>query len=270
MCKRSDNDPLIRALTERYRLNILRLPRADIKVGELLIEEGKDLRCCGRVSTFFTPELDVRENEPAPLPDLGGVMSERVSAKAAAEPLTWLLAGLGAVGITSISAMLGKSRDVSVAFGVSGAQYRSTDLVTLGDELSGRVTRENNALYRPGRKYFVAHAIAEASTIRVAFDAECGQAARLALDIEELIKSEASVHVDRDNRGYLVFSRPAPVTFGLAVAQLDLTGDSLRLDGVDRLRAVRGKGSQPAGEAGEFPGVLFGGPDGDFFVEVDS
>jgi hypothetical protein len=268
VCHRTDDDPLVRILTERYKLNILRLPRPGIGVGELLIREGKDLKCSGRITKLFDPELEIQEDGPVPLPDLGGVTTAHLSATVAAAPLAGLLAALGAVGVSSIDARLRRAHDVSVVFGITGAQYRTTDLVTLGDELASRVVRHGNALYRAGREFYVANAAAQAAGIKIAFSASSERAARLALEIEQLIKAESSMGVARDESGYLVLSRPEPVTFGLAVIQLVPDGSSLRFEATDRLRAVRGKEAKPGTTDGEIPNILFGGSSGEVLVEI--
>jgi|SRR5271166_2851885 len=267
MCHRTDNDPLVRILTNRYKLNILRLPRPGIGAGELLIREGKDLKCSGPITKLFDPELEIQEDGPVPLPDLGGVTTARLAATIAAAPLAGLLAALGAVGVSSIDARLRRAHDVSVVFGITGAQYRSTDLVTLGDELAGRIVRQENALYRSGREFYMANAAAEATGIKIAFSASTERAARVALEIEQLVKAESSMEVARDESGYLVLSRPEPVTFGLAVIQLVLDGSSLRFEATGHLRTVRGKEAKP-GNADEIPNILFGGPSGEVLVEI--
>jgi hypothetical protein len=267
MCKRSEKDPLVRILTDRYRLNILRHPRSNVGVGELLILEEGDLKCSGNIKRLFRPELEISQDSIVPLADLGGVLSRHVSTEIAARPLMGLLFAMGVNGLSSIGGVLKKARDVSIAFGLSEVEYRSTDLVALGGELENRVLRERNALYQPGRQYFIAHAVARAKGIKVAFDSAGKAAANLALEVAELINAEYSLEVSKGDRGYLVISGRAPVTFGLAVVQLDLDGEIFRLASVERLRAVRSENAR--GDVAESePDVLFGGPDGDVFVEV--
>lgn len=267
MCKRSDDDLLVRILTDRYKLNILRLPRHGVGVGELLIKEGKDLRCVGSIKSFFDPELDISLNAPAVLPDVDGVTSARRSAKIAAAPLIGLLTALGAAGISSIGASLSGARDVSVVFSLIGTRYRSTDLATLGDELSSRVLRQDNALYQPGREFFVAYAAAEATGIKCAFTAASDKSAGLTLELAQAIKTEASVTAVRDGAGQLIISCPEPVTFGLAVVQLTMDGSSLRFKTGGPLRAIRGDEAKSR-STNDVPSILFGGSDGDALVEI--
>jgi hypothetical protein len=170
--------------------------------------------------------------------------------------------------VSSIDARLRRARDVSIVFGVTGAQYRTTDLVALGDELASRVVRHGNALYRSGREFYVANAVAQATGIKIAFSARGEKAARLALEIEQLIRGESSIEIARDQNGYLVLSRPQPVTFGLAVIQLVLDGNSLRFKPTVRLHAVRGKEAEQGLTGGEIPNILFGGSSGEVLVEI--
>jgi hypothetical protein len=267
LCKRSDDDQLVRALTKRYKLNILRLPRRGVGIGELLIEEGKDLRCAGSIRKLFDPDLDMPAAEPVALPDIDGVTSARRSAHAAAQPLTGLLTTLGLAGVSSVDASLRAARDVSIAYSLIGTRYRRTDLVTLGDELASRELRRNNALYQPGREFYAAYAVAEATGIKVAFSTGTDRAASFAVELAALIKADASAAASTDHSGNLVISSREPVTFGLAVVQLNLDGDRLSFKTTTRLRAVRGKPS-PVQTRQSVDSVLFGGADGDVLVAI--
>lgn len=267
MCKRSDNDPLVRVLTDRYKLNILRLPRGGIGVGELLIRDKGDLICAGSIAGFFTPELKVPPPAESALPDVDEVTSSRRSVGVAAKPLVGLLTALGAVGLTSAEASLRDAHDVRVAFKLTGTQYHSTPLKTLGDELSGRVLPTGNALYQPGREFFVAHAAADATGMRVAYSAGSDRTAKLMLDLAATIKAEASVDAARDRSGHFVISGPKRFTFGLAVVRLVMVGGSIRFETSGPLHPVRGKGEPVPGPAAPAP-YFFGGDDGDALVEV--
>jgi len=263
MCKRSDDDPLVRTLTDRYRLNILRLPRRGVDVGEVLIKDGADLRCAGSVSRLFTPSLDLPPVRQVPLPDVDGVTSARRSARTSAAPLVGLMTALG-VGGASVSASLGAARDVTVAYRLTGTRYRSTDLLTLADELAARVPFPAHALLRREREFFVAHAIAEATGITAMFTSSNDRAGKLAAELAAVIKADGSVEVSGSHQGRLVVAAPQPVTFGLAVVRLMMRGEELQISPTPRPRAVRG--NTPAPEI--VPAVLFGGMDGDVLVDV--
>ncbi len=264
MCNRSDDDPLIRVLTDRYRLNILRLPRRGVDVGEMLIRDGADLRCAGPVSGLFSPPLELPPAKTAALPDVDGVTSARRSASTSAAPLTGLLTALG-LGASAASAALRAARDVTVAYRLTGARYRSIDLLALADELAARVPLPDHPLLRPGREFFVAHAIAEATGITATFAASTDRAAKLTMELATAIKADGSVEVTGDHHGRLVVAGGEPVTFGLAVAGVKAGGGGLRIDPAPRPRAVRGGAGR---EADEVPSVMFGGPDGDALVGV--
>lgn len=267
MCKRSDDDPLIRILTDRYKLNILRLPRRGVGVGELVIREGKDLRCAGSVKRFFDPDLDIPRIESAALPDVDGISSARLSSSIAAAPLTGILTALGVPYMPSVSASFRRARDVSVTFTLTGTRYQKTDLVALGGELASRVMRRDNALYNPAREYYIAHAAAEASGLKVGFESAAAKEASLHLELAEIINADTQVNAIGDQSGHLIVSSPEPVTFGIAVVRLKLDGDNLQLDAVDHLRAVRGRDTKPGSVDGE-QCFFFGGTDGEALIEL--
>lgn len=264
VCKRSDDDPLIRTLTDRYRLNILRLPRRGVDVGEVLIREGADLRCTGPISGLFTPPLDLPPTETVTLPDVDGITSARRSASTSTAPLTGLLTALN-LGTSSASASLRAARDVTVAYRLTGARYRSTDLLALADELAARVPLLDHPLLRQGREFFVAHAIAEATGITATFASSTDRAAKLAMELATTIKTDGSIEVTGDHHGRLVVAGGEPVTFGLAVVRLRADADGLQIVPAPRPRAVRGITRV---DEDEQPSVLLGGPDADALIEV--
>jgi hypothetical protein len=267
LCKRSDDDPLVRVLTDRYKLNVLRQPRRGVGVGELLVKEGKDLRCAGSVSRLFDPPLEILLQDSVVLADVEGVISARRSASAAGAPLTGLLAALGVAGVSSIGASLRAARDVTISYSLTGIRYQCTNLVSLGEELSTRALRRGNSLYHPGRDFFIAHAVAEATGIQVRFSSATDRAGSLGLEVAAAIKADASVDIIGDHSGRLIISSEEPVAFGLAVVQMRTDGSSLLLDSVDRTRPVRGEGSSPHA-LDEVGSVFFGGPDGEVLVEI--
>jgi hypothetical protein len=267
MCRRSDSDPLVRALTDRYKLNILRLPRRGVGVGELLIREDGDLRCAGNIKGFFDPELDIPPITVSALPDIDEITSSRRSVTVAAAPLIGLLTAVGAVGLSSIDASLREARDVTVAFSLTGTQYCNTPLLTLGAELNSRILRPGNALHHPGQQYFIAYAAATATGMRVAYSAGSDRAAKLMLEFTAMIKAETSVDAARGQSGHFDITSSAPVTFGLAVARLVVDGRSIRLETSGRLHPVR-KASEPKPGDHELDAVFFGGSHGDVLVEI--
>jgi hypothetical protein len=269
MCKRSDEDPLIRVLTDRYRLNILRMPRPGIGVGELLIREGKDLRCSGSVSRLFDPPLSLPDLKVVPLPDVSGMTTVGFSAAASAAPLAGFLAALGVVGVSSVEAGLRRAQGVSVSFSLTGTQYHSSDVVTLGEELADRLLRQDNALYTRDRAFYLVTAAATVTGMRIAFSADSESAAKAALSVQHVIDTQSSIVTRHNTDGYLAVSGPEAVTFGVAVMRLKLDGNSLLLMDAGRSRAVRGTDGGGSVGASDDPTVLFGGSAGQVLVNIE-
>ena len=272
MCRRSEKDPLIRLLTDRYRLNILRVPRGGIDVGDLLVNDSGSLRHLGAFARFFDPPLKLPDPSSAPLAPVNAEVSRAISGKLAANPLAAFLTALGLSGITSLSAKLQTARKLHVTFQVSGATLESIDVVDLGNELAGRVLRSDSALYRAGRKFFVAHAVARATGLIFGFEANGDTGAELAAGIMQVAKVSGSVRIQRESAAQIsVTGSDPPLTFGLAA--LPLTEEpgpqrQLKLDLPTILHSVRSQADATTGTPKEVPSVLFGDADDDLLLEI--
>lgn len=268
MCRRSEKDPLVRLLTDRYRLNILRVPRAGIDVGDLLVDDSGDLRHMGGFARFFDPPLELPEPFERPLAPVSGKVSRAISGKVAVNPLAAFLTALGVPGITALSAELHAARKLDVTFQVSGAKLESIDVVDLGNELAGRELRSNNALYRADRKFFVAHAVARATGLILGFQAEGDTGAKLAADIMQVAKASGAVQVQNKSAAQISVTGSTPLVFGLAVLRLTEDRGQLKLDLPTNLQPVRRRASAAKGTPQEIPSVLFGDPQGELLVDI--
>jgi hypothetical protein len=272
MCKRSEQDPLIRLLTDRYRLNILRVPRAGIEVGDLLVDDSGDLRRMGAFAKFFDPVLEMPESKTAALAPQSSKKSGSISWNAAAKPATAFLAALGLTGVTSLSATLESAQDVSVTFQITGATLENLDAVDLGNELAARELRRDNALYQADRKFFVAHEVARATGLTLGFQSSSKAGAKLAAGIAQVAEASAGVSVQRASAAEIGVTGTTPLVFGLAVLRLTETKENgaLRLDLPKKLQPVRRipDEAQPVPEARAALEFLFGGAEGEVLLDI--
>src|SRR5262245_39567875 len=97
MCKRTTADPLVRIFLDTYRVNLLAVPRADARVGDLYVRTGKTTSSPGFLGHLVGKSFElptVAEGER--LPTLGGLVSDAVAADAGLGLLDGFLAALGA------------------------------------------------------------------------------------------------------------------------------------------------------------------------------
>jgi hypothetical protein len=271
MCHRSDKDPLVRVLTDKYRLNILRVPRAGINVGELLIEDSGNLRCMGSFARFFDPPLELPKSSSQELAPVSGAVSRAISAELAAKPLVAFLTALGLTGITALSAELNAARKLNVTFEVSGATLDSIDVVDLGNELGSRQLRRGNALYQPDRQFFVAHAVARATGLVLDFQGEGETGAKLAANVVEVAKGSGKVAVKQTSAAQINVIGSTPLVFGLAVLRL-IEGSNqhnqLKLDIPKKLHPVLRKANASDGTPKEIPSVLLNDSTDELLLDV--
>src|SRR3954447_25077709 len=100
MCKRSDDDPLVRHFVDQYRLNLLSIPRADADPGDLYVRDHHGLAAPGAPAGFVprAPQLPEPRRGEA-VTGLSGKLSRRVSTKLGLGLLEAFLTALGAAGI---------------------------------------------------------------------------------------------------------------------------------------------------------------------------
>ena len=61
MCKRSDDDPLVRHFVDKYRLNLLSIPRENADPGDLYVHDDRGLAAPGALAGFLTPPPQLPE-----------------------------------------------------------------------------------------------------------------------------------------------------------------------------------------------------------------
>jgi hypothetical protein len=276
MCRRTIDDPLIRMLADKYRLNILRVPRGGISVGDVLVEDGGDLRHLGKFASFFKPALPMPSASTEDLAPVSATKSTAFSVDVAAKPMETFLTALGLPEIATLSAKLSAARDSKVSFEITGATLESIDVVDLGNELDSRFLSTGNALYKQGRSFFVAHSVARATGMNLTFSSEGEVGASLAAEIKKVGGASGKVAVTKKSSTEINVSRSTPLVFGLAVMRLiEETGKDkivtrLRLDPLKKQHAVRSRADAKDGAPESIPSVLFDSPGDDLFLDVDS
>lgn len=271
MCRRSERDPLVRLITDRYRLNVLRVPRAGFDVGDLLVEDSGDLRRMGALAAFFDPPLHMPKSKVESLAPLDSERSSAISWGSAAKPMAAFLAALGLSGVADASAALEYARDMRVSFRISGATLESLDAVDLGNELAGRLPRTSNALYRADRRFFVTQAVARATGLELSFHSKTDAGAKLAVGIANAAKGSAKVKVRKGSAAGIHVTGTEPLVFGVSILRLTETEEAgvLRLDLPAKLHPVRGQEKARSTPGADWQqGIMVGGDDGELLINI--
>src|SRR5262245_8099749 len=97
MCTRTTHDPLVRAFLDNYNLHLLAVPRENVAVGDLYVDDGTRVSAPGSIRYFLDPPLEVQPISAREImADITGKVSLDVSLKVGLGILGGFLNVLGA------------------------------------------------------------------------------------------------------------------------------------------------------------------------------
>lgn len=112
--KRDTADPLLKAFVDKYKLHVLPIPRNDIFLCDIFIQDKNGMSGSGSIVDFLEPEYENPQIRNGTVADLSGQLSRNISFDVGIR----LLEGfLSAFGIGSII------QTVKVGYQTNGTQY---------------------------------------------------------------------------------------------------------------------------------------------------
>lgn len=268
MCKRSEAhaDPLLNAFLERYHLNLLAVPRRDVDVGDLYIEDGGRTAAAGRLASFLARPFEmfgVARGEP--MAAVSGSLSNSVKAEAGFGLLEGFLAALGA------TFPIGEAKARWAAHGVHALRFKlldarrdSVDVGRLGLALIDNALAANHPLIEKGQRNFLVTAVCRSPSVSVAFEDDAGQAVELGAELAGVGDAEAGVEIGRAGRGKVTFTGAEPLAFGVELYEVVARGERIRLKLPDAALNIRAAGAAAARPKPAFVGA----DDADLFIRI--
>lgn len=268
MCKRSDaeKDPLLDIFLQRYQLNLLSVPRAGAKVGELYVHDGKRAGSPGQLASFLAqpfvmPPLQRGEAMAA----LQGMASNSVSIDVGVGLLGSFLSGFGvAVPVGDVKAKWQAKGASQVRFRMGAAVRDSVDPGKFGVALIGNTLRPDHPLVDPASRYYVVTAVARCRSLTMALADQHGQAVELGAELPWVGEAKAGVEVARGLAGEVTVSGDQMLAFGVELYELVAYGDRIRMrlpDGALTVRSMRETAARPRP-------AWIGGDDGEVFIDL--
>jgi hypothetical protein len=229
MCKRSaPDDPLARLFFEQYHMNLLPMPRADARCGELYVKRGRRMAAVpGDLQQLITPAVEL----PAPvagqpMPDIAGTRSSAVSATVGLGLLEAFLVALGVTAglVQEVRAGFDRHRVRDVRFQFRDATRDAIDPFTIASALIGHGFDPRHPWVGPGNRYFVSAAVVRSSAISIVAHDERGATVDAGADVLAAVQGDAKVVVERAAGGEITYQggdRP----LAIAVELYDLAYD---------------------------------------------
>src|SRR5882724_11537662 len=99
VCKRTSDDPLLKAFLDKYHLNLLSVPRDGSRIGDLYVHANGRTSSPGNVSHFLKPQLELPEvKADEHMADVQGMATNAVAFSIGLGLLEGFFAALGVLG----------------------------------------------------------------------------------------------------------------------------------------------------------------------------
>lgn len=272
VCRRGDGDELLDMLAVKWSVNLLRIPRGGVEVGDVFVTDQRTLEQWDRLRDLYRPKLELPRPKPRPVPDMTRVESKSYNANAGFEALEGFLQGLG-VPAVPLRAAIKAARTATVSLSFSVGNVRRTGLLPgeINREMIRRAKGAHWASVDMTRRHYVAHAVWDAKSLQIKVDGEAKTVSELSASLTKVAKATAGLSTKRDSSGLINYDRDQPIVFGLQVTAVRFDNGVPGLDGAidPRPMQVRGDNDQ-ATLATEDPtsGTLIGAPNGSPFVQL--
>lgn len=268
VCKRTDEDPLVRYFVDEYHLNLLAHPREGAAVGDLYVQDKHGITAPGHIAGLLVPApaLDLRPRTET-LAGLGGKLSRRISFTVGVGLLENFLLALGVGGVLS-ALKLGYTKEgtATVRFRFDRAQRESVDIGLLARSLAKSTFDASSPLVNPGNRYYLVAAVVRTPSLSVVAENAGQQAVEIGAEVLATVNASTGLDARRSSSGEVTFEGERPLAIGVEVYELlyDEKAGKLRMSNPEGALALRG--DKPSGRAAG-PAVM-GDPDGDALVAV--
>ena len=268
--RRTTTDPLVRSLLDKYKFNLLSVPRSGADVYDIYIGKGRDFLPPDRLDTFFAPRPDFPEpkrGEAFKLPEVAfsGQLDLSVGAKIAAKLFNAFDMSVNEAGLTAAfeasRASKAKLRFVSVTrdhvkpLGVHAKFNAAPILPEMLQILNGKLIYLVIGVVRAKGLEFVLSDDSRKEVV-VKADGELATAAE--------VEANGKVSMRNTKSGSLVFQGRDPIAFGVELVELKVHAISGQFVVGNLPPAVNIRNSKLVEKK------FIGGEDGPIFVAVDS
>ncbi len=202
-CPRTTGDPLVRYFLDRYGLNLLVIPRADVQVGSLYLSaDGRQVSTPTAVGSFLTPRPHLpTPNSDERMADLAGTTSDALTSRTGLRLLEGFLAALGAAGVLDrVKAEYRRKRVRVLRFRVTHATRDAVDPVALGDAFKGCRVRVDHPLWAKRQRYYIVSGVVRSSSLVVVAHTSATDVVDLDVDALAAVTASAGLVLTPDER----------------------------------------------------------------------
>ena len=269
---KKNEDPLLKVLLERYRLNLLSIPRENASVGDLYVQEENSqfVSTPGSITNFLEPPFEVPPITPGEtMAVVSGTTSRDASGKVGVDFLEGFLNALGPGGIgTKVRGSYESSSKNKVTFTFENPTRDYADPGLIGKKLVDHTLMKRHALIAEGRRYYLVTGVARSSGISITTEGDNKQVLDIDAQVMKLANLSGDISIQKNQTGSVTFKGQKNLAFGVELYELEYIPSSGEQEGKFQMstqqKAVAARGEQ---EEQEEQVPLFG-PDNDVTIEL--
>jgi hypothetical protein len=270
-CSRGAGDKLLDKLAIEWSVNLFRIPRAGVRVGDVFVVQKRFLDQWDHLEDLYQPKLELPQPDRQAVGEMDQIQSRSYAADAGFDALQGFLVALG-VPALPLRATINAARKstVSVSFGVRGVTRFALLPGQIKREMEQRAPGARWGSIEPKRRYVVAHAVWKATSVQVKLTGSTETVGDLSAGLIKVASAAAGVSTATDTSGTISYDRREPIAFGIQVTGVRFDTGSPQLEGApepSRLQ-VRRDGQEAVAASNETSGVLIGARGGSPFVTL--
>jgi hypothetical protein len=277
VCRRGAGDELLDKLAVKWSVNLFRIPRGGIQVGDVFVVQRRILDQWDRLANLYQPKLVLPKPDSQPVGDMKQVESRSYAANAGFEALQGFLQGLG-VPALPLRATINAAREttVSLSFSVGGVTRTALLPGEIKREMERRAKGSRWGAVDPKRRYMVAHAVWKATSLQIKLEGERQVVSELSARLTSVAGASANLKATHISGGTIKYDRDDPIAFGIQVTAVQFEGGVPLLEGAPDLSPMQVRhdtGQEDAPAEGQETdeqeyGLLIGAKDGNPFVTL--
>ncbi|MDP1962561.1 MAG: hypothetical protein Q8K93_10210 [Reyranella sp.] len=262
--RRTSQDPLVKALVQSHKFNLLSVPRAGSDVFDLYLGKGRDILAPSQLDSLWQTKIALpvpRRGEKFEAPE------KTYSAKLEINIVTKLTSKLFAAhGAT----LLDGKMDASLkSTGASAAEIRFFDVtrdsvgpIAVHKAIATKELDELSLDLLKGRDLYLVIGVVRAKGIEIRLTNAKQTDARVNIDLNQVAQGGASIVAENKESGSLVFKGESRIAFGVELVELRLNGETKTLMVGDLPPAIDIRAGVTVSSA------FIGSPDGPIFVDL--
>lgn len=269
---RKSEDPLLKLILEKYRLNLLSIPRESVAIGDLYVQEGNSqyVSTPGSITNFLDPPLEIPQFKTGEtMADVSGTTSRNASGKAGMDFLEGFINALGPAGIgTKVRGSFESSNKNKITFSFKNPTRDYLDPGLLGKKLVNHMLMKEHALIAEGRRYYIVTAVARSSGINIITEGDSNQIMDVDANVMKLANISGDISIQKNQTGNIIFTGQKNLAFGVELYELKYIQNrgekgKFQMYIPDKPLVARGEEEKEQSQ-----GVLLGDNDGDATISI--